>query len=254
MDRQTWWWWTGLRATSVANLVALGVTVAASPAAPHHALQLACAAVYAAVCAFRSFFPRVDLERTVLVDHPLSSIALGRTSATVAELAFTVQCASFAAGLAPLTDPRLATAAWGLVPLIAVAQVFCWLGVLTLRHVWHAAEEACWVVMMAVLAAVFVEAFPGAEGALRWALAVGLVGCAGGAYVMAVLDIPMYLRRWREDRGAGLSIGAGLVDAARRREPTGAWEVWRHEVGWMTPYFTAGVWLSLALAWLPGPS
>lgn len=49
--------------------------------------------VYVFVCAYRSFLPRNDLERICLVDHGLSSIFLGRSITTVAEILFIAQCA-----------------------------------------------------------------------------------------------------------------------------------------------------------------
>ena len=246
MDPETWRWWTLLRATSVLNLLLLGWTAATVPLdGPNRAVQLTCATIYVLVCGFRSFWPRVDLERTVLVDHPLSSIALGRTAATVAELVFTLQCALFVHGLGAHA------VAWSLVPLIAVAQGCCWLGVLTQNHLWHAAEEALWAVMMAMLAVVFISAAPGAAPAA--ALILGVVGCFAGAFVMAGVDIPMYVARWRSESAAGrryLTVRAGFADALHRRVPTGAWAVWRREVPWMTPYFSAAVWLSLGMVWL----
>jgi hypothetical protein len=253
IDAETHRWWTFLRGASVVNGALLAATGALVPIdSPIRAAQIACAAIYVAVCAFRSFFPRVDLERTVLVDHPLSSIALGRSAATVAELAFTAQCALFVDALAGGVGWRHAVAIV-LVPLIAFAQGCCWLGVLTLDHRWHAAEEALWTVAMALLAVAFGTSFTAASPTVRAALILGGLACMGAAYVMAVVDIPMYLRRARDERAAGtptLTVAAGVVDAVHRRHPTGAWAVWRREVLWMTPYFSVAVWISLALVWL----
>lgn len=250
MDRHTHLWWTALRAISLLNVALLVFTALSAPARP---LQLLCASIYVAVCAFRSFLPRVDLERIVLVDHWLSSIAIGRTAATIAELVFTVQCALFVGTLAEVASlPALRIIALALVPLIAAAQVCCWLGVLTLRHTWHAAEESLWALVMGLIAAALVAAWPSAAP-MRPLLGLGVAACAGGAIVMLVFDIPMYLRRSREERASGrvfLSVPEGMRDAARRRNPTGSWALWRREVLWMTPYFSAGVWLSIALVWV----
>lgn len=249
MDPATRRWWTLLRAASVAQLGALALTALAGPGDP----QLALAATYAAVCAFRSFLPRVDLERTVLVDHPLSAIGLGRSAATVAELAFTAQVALLLAGLAAGGAPGwLLPLAWALVPAIALAQGFCWLGVLTLDHRWHAAEELVWGPAMLAVAAALAAAWPALDGLRAAGAAVGLAGALAAAFVMLALDVPMYLRRAAAGRAAGapvLPVGAGLADAWRRRIPDGRWSTWRAEVTWMTPYFTAGVWTSLAMAW-----
>jgi len=249
IEPNTWRWWTFLRAASVLNFVLLGLTAAlAWPIKQSAGIHLACATIYTIVCAFRSFCPRVDLERTVLIDHPLSSIALGRTSATIAEMAFTVQMSLFAVSL----GTGLEALAWSLVPLIALAQTACWTAVVTLDHRWHAMEELLWGAAMVILAVIFARALPG-EGIYRWLLPLGLVGCGLGAFVMLILDVPMYFKRHAAEKEKGtrfLPIGEGIRDAISRREPTGAWETWKHEVAWMTPYFSACVWLSIAAVWL----
>lgn len=249
MDKNTWVWWTGLRIVSVLNIGLLIITVSFAPETPNGLTHLICAAIYTVVCAFRSFFPRVDLERTVLIDHPFSSIVLGRSCATVAEMAFTVQCAVFAASIATHNH----WVPYVLLPLIAVAQLCCWTGVLTLNHLWHAAEELLWGAAMILLAFVFIWALPG-SGIFAVLLPLGIVGCAMGGFVMLILDVPMYFKRRREAIQGGekvFGIVEGFRDATTRREATGDWSVWKHEVAWMTPYFSACVWLSIAAVWLP---
>lgn len=255
MDVETRRWWNLLRGAALLNLTALAALwVTLPPSGPTRRAHLLCTTVYTIVCAFRSVFPRVDLERTVLVNAWPSSIALGRTAATVAELCFTVQLGLLAgqvgetAGLA-WAGPLGAT----FTSLIVIAQVSCWLGVLTLDHRWHAAEEALWALMMAMLVVVFVAAWPTSGASLRVFLASGVAAAAAASWVMVGIDVPMYFKRWRAENAAGrrvLGVAEGLRDAMRRREPTGAWSVWRHEVPWMTPYFTGCVWLSLGLAWM----
>src|SRR5262245_41625807 len=55
-------------------------------------LVLLCAA-YVFGCAFRAVLPRADVERICLFDTWLSSVMVGRSVATVAELCFAVQWA-----------------------------------------------------------------------------------------------------------------------------------------------------------------
>ncbi|TNE86509.1 MAG: hypothetical protein EP330_22485 [Deltaproteobacteria bacterium] len=122
----------------------------------------------------------------------------------------------------------------------------------TLDHRWHAAEELLWGLFMALLAAVFGASVMRVSGVDLGLVGLGLVATAAGAYVMLVLDVPMYFKRYAEEREKGaptLAIADGIRDAMTRREPTGSWDVWKHEVAWMTPYFSAGVWLSLGMVW-----
>jgi len=62
---------------------------------PYQRYHLFLSGIYVFVCAYRSFLPRIDLERYCLFDTRLSSIFLGRLAATVAELAFSMQLALF---------------------------------------------------------------------------------------------------------------------------------------------------------------
>lgn len=234
------------------NLALLGLVFVFVPIdGPLRQTQAICAAIYVLVCGFRSFFPRVDLERTVMVDHPLSSIALGRTSATIAEMAFTVQVALFVDQLARQHGFAFGSViAFSLVPIIALAQTACWGGVLTGNHLWHALEELLWGLKMMLVALVFAWCWPSSSGLYSALLPFGIFACAAGAWVMLVLDVPMYGRRHRlavMQNQTFVGVAEGFRDAVVRREPTGSWQVWKHEVGWMTPYFSAGVWLSLAL-------
>ena len=54
------------------------------------ALVLLCAA-YVFGCAFRSVLPRADVQRICLFDTWLSSVLVGRSVATVAEICFVIQ-------------------------------------------------------------------------------------------------------------------------------------------------------------------
>src|SRR6476659_77143 len=56
-------------------------------------LMLLLCAAYVFGCAFRSFLPRADVQRICLFDTWLSSVVVGRTVATVAEVCFAVQWA-----------------------------------------------------------------------------------------------------------------------------------------------------------------
>ena len=64
------------------------------------------------------------------------------------------------------------------------------------------------------------------------------------------VDVPMYLSRWR----AGLADGSklltpleGLRDVSTRWVVTHDLAEWKDEIVWMSLYFSAAVWASLAL-------
>jgi len=78
--------------------------------------------------------------------------------------------------------------------------------------------------------------------------------CVGYVLFMVVVDVPMYLKRWKSGNACGekrLSFRAGWSDALHRRVVTRDWAIWKPEVAWLTGYFSGAVWISLAIAHLP---
>jgi hypothetical protein len=79
---------------------------------------------------------------------------------------------------------------------------------------------------------------------------IGLVACAGAAVVMLLVDVPLYITRWRISKRTGLCylrVADGLKDAVVRRRVSQRRDDWRQEMPWMSLYFSAGVWVSLAI-------
>ena len=95
------WWWAVLTLVSSANIALwfllyrqFQVQPTGSPdSAPDIELMLFLCAAYVFGCAFRSFLPRADVQRICLFDTWLSSVLIGRSVATVAEICFAVQWA-----------------------------------------------------------------------------------------------------------------------------------------------------------------
>ena len=91
------WWWGLLTLVSGVNIAVWFLLYhqlqpAGSPGGTSSiGLMLLLSAAYVFGCAFRSFLPRADVQRICLFDHWLSSVVVGRSVATVAEVAFAVQ-------------------------------------------------------------------------------------------------------------------------------------------------------------------
>jgi hypothetical protein len=75
---------------------------------------------------------------------------------------------------------------------------------------------------------------------------------------MVMVDVPMYLERWRSNQQSGkfkpMSLHVGWWDAWGRRVVTQEWKVWKHEVAWLTGYFSVAVWTSIAMNHFPRTS
>jgi hypothetical protein len=254
-ERTTMLWWSGLCGVSLLNIgMWLMAAHAKLPQTQYRSSQLVLSGIYVAVCAFRSVFPRVDLERICLWDTPFSAIFTGRFAATLAEMCFAAQCALFLSKLAEITGlVYLETFSMFIVPIILLAQLLCWYAVLTLNHLGHAFEELLWTLVIALLAGSFVGSWFHTNGLLRIVIAIGFLCCGAAALVMSLIDVPMYISRWHHHRRTKLrylTLVKGLQDALSRRRSTRNWVIWRREVPWMTLYFSVGVWLSIGMAFL----
>ena len=206
-------------------------------------------------CAFRAFLPRADVQRITLVDTWLSSILVGRTVATIAELCFVAQWAilleTFArpAGLnGIILFSRL------IIPAILVAEVFSWSGVLTTNNFWHVLEESIWGICEIGLTISALVLWRRYQGSVKRFL--GWMTVAGAIYVtyMFTLDIPTYYSRWRLDQLVGkiyTGLGAGLTNLTFHWTTTHNPQDWQGEFVWMVIYFSLAVWVSLAFTQAP---
>lgn len=249
-------WWRALSVLGIANVCLWLAIWQFNPISdPYHSAQLALSGVYVLVCAYRSVFPRVDLERLVVVDSTLSSIFLGRSFATIAEICFGIQLGLLVYQLGGYAGlPWVQHAAWVITLCTVVAQAFCWHSILTLNHITQAVESLLWAVGFSWMAGLLTVIAMDTSGLVHTLAIVGALGSlAFVAYAVAV-DIPLYLRRFRLGRKDGrryLSISEGAKDAWGRRELSHSWDHWRDDALWLTPYFSVGAWFSMALVFLP---
>lgn len=249
---KTYTWWKFLCFTAVINILIWLVAISMRTDMQSFSYsQPVLSGIYVMICAFRSFYPRIDLERYCLFDTPASSVVIGRSLATIAEVCFSIQCALLIYDLGLLLNSTaIIYIAYAIVPIIVIAQACCWYAALTLNHFWHGMEESAWVVMILLAAGCFLTGFITLDGVYQILMGIGLLSCLGSAYIMLFLDIPMYFSRTKDGSRSGvkyLNIEEGIQDALSRRVQTSDWEVWKKEALWITPYFTFGVWLSIGM-------
>jgi hypothetical protein len=214
-------------------------------------LMLLLCAAYVFGCAFRSFLPRADVQRICLFDTWLSSIVVGRTVATVAEICFAAQWMIILYQLGTMTgaDTTLQVA-WVILPLILIAECFSWYAVLTTNYWGNAIENSIWAVAFFLIGIGLCRLLPEFGGPVRAILAIAIVGIAGYLAFLMTVDVPMYLSRWRAKVADGsklLSPLDGLRDASTRWVVTHDLAEWKDEIVWMSLYFSVAVWASLAL-------
>jgi len=253
------WWWGLLTLVSGVNIAVWFVLYRQFHVQPSGSLgsasgvelMLLLCAAYVFGCAFRSFLPRADVQRICLFDTWLSSVVVGRSVATVAEVCFAAQWAIILYQLGAMTGAdTTVNAAWVIVPLILIAECFSWYAVLTTHYLGNAIENSIWAVSFYLIGIGLCRLLTEFDGLVCVILAIAIVGIAGYVVFLMTVDVPMYLSRWRADVAGGsrlLRPLEGLRDVSTRWVVTHDLAEWKDEIAWMSLYFSAAVWASLAL-------
>ena len=255
-------WWMGLCLLALLNLVAWGLSarryqrrLRAMPSLRARWPHLLLSAGYVLGCGFRGILPRADVQRICLVDSFLSSVLVGRSVATVAELCFAAQWALMLRELSRGEGHRLgAKVARLVVPLIVVAELCSWYAVISTSYLGNTLEQSIWTATVALLMLSLIVPCWEAQGPQRAFLLAAIALCLGFVSFMCTVDIPMYLTRFLADEASGrtyLSLGEGLRDLRTRWVVTHAWSDWHEEIAWMSLYFSVAVWISIGLVHAP---
>ena len=256
-------WWIGMSTVGLFNIALWLYLYTKLPKQPttndddlfrYRRLQWFFSGIYVLGCASRSFIIRDDGGRLSMIDSWVSSVMVGRTVATIAEVSFVIQWALLLTLLSKRTGVRAASVfGHAIVPLILIAEVASWYGVTTTNNIGHAIEESIWAFCAFLFILGLGLCYQKVAAHVRRFIALGIG--VGVAYItfMVTVDVPTYLSRWNADNAAGytyLTIAEGLQDI-QRYVVTGQWEAWQYDMVWQTPYFSLAVWISLVLVFFP---
>jgi hypothetical protein len=187
----------------------------------------------------------------VLFDTWLSSVAVGRSVATIAEVCFVIQWAIVVNQLGRLTKSDTArNISYTIVPLILIAECCSWYGVITTNYLGNTIENSIWAVTFLLIAVALVRLVYEFRGVMKLAIGMALAGVIGYLAFLVTIDVPMYFERWQADLISGkevMGLLIGLHDASTRWAVTHDFAQWKDEIAWMSLYFSGAVWSSLAL-------
>jgi hypothetical protein len=252
-------WWCFLIAVSTLNLALLFGLFAASRKNASRGRNVALvieplillSAAYVFGCAFRSILPRADVQRICLFDTWLSSVLIGRSVATVAELCFALQWAIVLRELGRVAHSDTAkNIAKMIVPLIALAECFSWYAVVSTNFLGNVVENSLWTFTFALIAIALSRLVISFRGIVQLTIAATAAGIAGYVVFMASVDVPIYFARWQAEVADGtqfFGFVSGLHDLATRWVVTHNIAPWHDEIAWMSLYFSVAVWTSLLL-------
>lgn len=213
------------------------------------------AVIYVFVCAFRSFLPRLDVDRLVMVDHWISAVAIGRSLATIAELSFGLQWSLILYEIGRSTNNKTIIAlSKPIVPLLVIAEVFSWYACLTSNYIGSTIEESLWGISAAIFVVGLLLARPMYQQIQKTALTIMAVLGSGYVVYMAAVDVPSYIRKFLANQATGkeyATVMEGFVEVATVWRYTRAYEDWQYAMVWMTLYFSLAVWASMWIVNLP---
>ena len=241
-------WWISLCVVALSNLV---IMILYWPrlrdlSSSQYLVNALCF-IYVAVCAFRSLLPRRDGLSICFFDTKLSTPLIGRTAATFAEVSFAILIAMVYSRVVRTlgTSATVEKAIWLIVPIICIAQCFCWYGI-TVSASGHIVEESLWTLCAIGLFLVLLSTcnnmnntWPDHRKLVQSTLLVLLL------YIlfMVTIDIPMYVRSWLKQRDEVLPDVSSCAKISRSASD------WEQEIPWMTGYFVFGSWSAMYLVY-----
>lgn len=251
-------WWGGMSAVAVLNLILLvysrKLLMRKMPSMSElvqkvRKYQFLLASIYTIGCGFRSILPRGDVRRIVLVDHWISAIAIGRSVATIAELAFVAQWAFLLHEIGKGTkDFGVLSISKMIVPMIFVAECFSWYACTTGNFFGTVIEESLWAAAASLTMLGFVRGRKHYQGAQKNFLTAGIAAAFGYVVYMISVDVPAYIRNFLANQSEGKiysTLFKGIIEVVTVWRQTYAHEDWRYEFVWMSLYFSVAVWMSI---------
>lgn len=251
-------WWGGMSAVAVLNLILLiysrKLLMSKMPSMSEmvqkvRKYQFLLASIYTIGCGFRSILPRGDVRRIVLVDHWISAIAIGRSVATIAELAFVAQWAFLLHEIGKGTkDNSVLSISKMIVPMIFIVECFSWYACTTGNFFGTTIEESLWAVAASLTMIGFIRGRKHYRGTQKNFLTAGIVAAFGYVVYMVTVDVPTYFRNWIANEAEGKVYSAlkdGFVEVATVWRQTYAEADWQYEFVWMSLYFSVAVWMSI---------
>ena len=218
-------------------------------------IQLYLSSFYVFICAFRSFFPRADVQKIVIWDTWLSSVLVGRSVATVAELCLAVQLALFLNFVSKKYESDLVKIISYLIfPILFTAEWFSWYSVLTTNYIGNTIEESLWCLCGVLFFIASILLIKKAKNREKILFLIIMLYAFIYAIFMITIDVQMYYNRYLNDteqKKIYLTISQGFDSINTKWYVTRNYFDWKGELMWMFLYFTTAVWASLGMIRAP---
>merc|ERR1712070_719434 len=137
--------------------------------------------------------------------------------------------------------------------------------------IWHGLEESIWALTFTGIGICFAILYlaihqrrrsgccsgiceSGNLGYVHRILAFGIPACVVYVFFMVLVDVPMYVNRYKADQSRGATyrwVSDGIVDSMSCDKVSKSMTYWAPEMPWMTGYFVGATAVSLWLTWGP---
>ena len=194
---------------------------------------------YVLVNTLRSIHPKRDVENICLNKSKFSSVLIGRSIATVAEISFIVLLTIYYNKIA---NNKYSAYTKLIIAIIIISEIFSWLGCTTKNQIYNTLEESGWALSFIIFSVIVYQInSEKPSDNLRFQLFCYVLFVV---YLLAV-DIPMYYKRWENSKKKYLSISQGIDDIKNPKLITNDYNIWKQEMIWQTGYFFFASWYSI---------
>lgn len=190
-----------------------------------------------------------------MFDNFFSSIFVGRTIATVAELGFIAQWAIVLNLIAQeVKDNKILFVSKIIFPMIFMAEIFSWYASVTTNTIGSVVEESLWGFSFLLISVAILTLNKHLVPYFKpWAHAF-TAGLMMYVIYMFIVDVPFYYSKWQEgiiNNKTYDSLESGLFKMMNHWKLSRQTEDWEYEFLWQGLYFSFGVWTSLLLNLIP---
>ena len=276
-----WAWWSCMAIVSTFNLSLLVRTLHRYHCQQHHrwTRRSVAAILFTLVGTYRSTFPRIDVPKICWFPTPINWIFYGRCAACCAEIAWTYQfCAvTKMVGLALNQNKRSTIVGYMVMAMAIIAEGCSWTNLITTNNIYAVYEQGLWSLLFLVLGvhlfllvrtwnantatvslqttATTIDTTATAEeeatDIFRYKCLVALL--CGMGIEQGYEAIGLYLPRYNSDEMNHVVYNGTLQELFSCHIVSQNVSSWINDVGWMTGYFSVGVWSSIWMAIAPMP-
>ena len=216
--------------------------------------------IYTYICAIRAIWPRVEGPNICLSNEFISLPIIGRTLATFAEVCFAVLFVMVTNKLILnssknnfLKNYNFLLYSWNgsLVYLIVLAQIFCWIGIITTNPKYNVYEESIWTffgISKIIIYFLIYYHLGYKQKNLKYTIPIILICLLVFIFFMIKVDVPMYMKRANEHKeNKNLSFLQGIINICKCSKITCFYNDWKEDIPWLSAYFTFAVWFAFGL-------